>query len=266
MNIYKALNEITRYIDDNLEEKIDYELLARKMGVNVYIKQRIFSLLTDITLAEYIRKRRLSNAGFDLYNSKLKVIDVAMKYQYDNAISFSRAFNKFHGIKPSMVKSNVNRLKNYPRIVFDEKQKIHKEIPYKIIELDEMALYGKGFKTNNFSISSDAPNFFSKMSQKYEILYGHINYGMVIYEDRFNSDNYEYWVLWDKPIKEFAKIVIPKSKWLMFQISNNKARDIQKASHEFYYEFLPSCKYNLRDIPELEHYHDGVTDFLVPIE
>ena len=52
----------------------------------------------------------------------------------------------------------------------------------------------------------------------------------------------------------------------MFQISNNKAKDIQKASHEFYYEFLPSCKYNLRDIPELEHYHDGVTDFLVPIE
>lgn len=171
MNIYKTLNEITKYIDDNLEEKIDYELLARMMGVNVYTMQRIFSLLANITLAEYIRKRRLSNAGFDLYNSKLRVIDVAMKCQYDNATSFSRAFNKFHGIKPSMVKSNVNRLKNYPRIVFDEKQKIHKEIPYKIIELDEMALYGKGFKTNNFSISSDAPNFFSKMSQKYEILY-----------------------------------------------------------------------------------------------
>lgn len=266
MNIYKTLNEITKYIDDNLEEKINYEVLARMIGVNVYTMQRIFSLLADITLAEYIRKRRLSNAGFDLYNSNLRVIDVAIKYQYDNATSFSRAFSKFHGIKPSRVKCNANGLKNYPRIVFDEKQKLHKEISYKIIELDEMYLYGKGIKTNATWISSDAPSFFTKMKQKYSDLYGNIDYGMVMYEDRFNSDNYEYWVLWNKFIEGFEKIVIPKSKWLMFHIVNNKAKDIQKMSHEFYYEFLPSCKYNLRDIPELEYYHDGVTDFLVPIE
>ena len=34
----------------------------------------------------------------------------------------------------------------------------------------------------------------------------------------------------------------------------------------FYEDFLPSCKYNLRDLPELEYYHDEVTDFLIPIE
>lgn len=67
MNIYKCLNEITKYIDDNLEDKIDYEILAKIMGVNSYTMQRIFSLIADISLSEYIRKRRLSSAGFDLY-------------------------------------------------------------------------------------------------------------------------------------------------------------------------------------------------------
>ena len=51
----------------------------------------------------------------------------------------------------------------------------------------------------------------------------------------------------------------------MFRINSQRANDIQEMSHKFYLEFLPSCKYNLREIPELEYYHDNVTDFLVPI-
>ena len=62
--------------------------------------RRVFSLLTNISLSEYIRKRRLSVASYDLYNDNLKVIDVAIKYGYENATSFSRAFSSFHGIKP----------------------------------------------------------------------------------------------------------------------------------------------------------------------
>ena len=65
MNIYKSLNEITEYIDSHLEEKIDYEILSRMLGVNSYTMQRIFSLLTNISLSDYIRKRRLSVSGED---------------------------------------------------------------------------------------------------------------------------------------------------------------------------------------------------------
>ena len=88
MNIYKNLNEITRYIDDNLEEDINYEVLSKMLGVNVYTMQRLFAMIASISLSEYIRKRRLSSAGYDLYKGDLKVIDVAVKYQYNNATSF----------------------------------------------------------------------------------------------------------------------------------------------------------------------------------
>ena len=67
MNIYKELNEIIEYIEEHLEEKIDTEKLARKIGINEYTFQRIFAIIADISLTEYIRNRRLTNAGQELY-------------------------------------------------------------------------------------------------------------------------------------------------------------------------------------------------------
>ena len=39
MNIYKSLNEVTQYIDQNLSEEINYDVLAKMLGVNTYTMQ-----------------------------------------------------------------------------------------------------------------------------------------------------------------------------------------------------------------------------------
>ena len=265
MNIYHELNKMMDYIEENLDNYISYTKLSRILGVNEYTMQRLFSLLCNISLAEYIRKRRLSQAGYDIVYKQGKIIEIAFKYGYENPTSFSRAFEKFHGMKPSKVKKE-KAIKNFPKMYFNEQINTKSEMEYKIITLDAFTLYGKGMKTTENMISKDAPSFCENMNELYSNKYGSFDYGMVLYEDRFNSDNFEYWILWRKEIEEFEKIEFPKCKWLLFHIPNTKAVDIQKVSHEFYYEFLPSCKYNLRELPELEYYHDGVTDFLVPIE
>ena len=263
MNIYKSFNEITKYIDENLEEKINYEVLAKMLGVNVYTMQRLFVIITNISISEYIRKRRLSNAGYDLYEYNLKVIDVAAKYQYDNATSFSRAFEKFHGIKPSSINKKT-KLRNFPRIVFNENINLVTELDYEIITLDEIDLYGISVSTNNDKIGNDAPVFFRKIEKKYLNKYGKIKYGMITYDiDREESQ--KYYCLYNQKIEEFEHIKIPKSKWLKFKINSQNSKDIQEISHKFYSEFLPSVKYNLKELPELEYYHDGITDFLVAI-
>lgn len=263
MNIYKSLNEITSYIDDNLEEKIDCEILAKMLGTNVYTMKRLFTMITGITLSEYIRKRRLSCAGYDLYEHKSKVIDIAIKYQYDNATSFTRAFERFHGIKPSSVNKNT-KLKNFPRIVFNENINIVTELDYEIIDLDAMDLYGISILTNNELIGIDAPTFFKQTESKYLNQYGEIKYGMITY-DSIREESQRYYCLYDKKIEEFEHIKIPKSKWLRFRINSQSSKEIQEISHKFYEEFLPSVKYNLKELPELEYYHDGITDFLVAI-
>lgn len=264
MNIYKSLNEMIEYIENNLENKIDYNRLAKFLGVNTYTLQRLFSLLTNISLADYIRKRRLSVAGEELYKTNIKVMDVALKYQYENATSFSRAFEQFHNIKPSQV-TKESKLKIFPKITFEEKDQSTKEIPYEIIERDEITLYGLSIPTTEETIEYDAPRFFQEIYQKYLSKYGEINYGMVSYEDESRLKCNAYWVMYDHEIEEFTKIVIPKSKWLSFKIPNQNAPDIREASQTFYHSFLPSCQFNLSDIPELEYYHDDITEFLVPI-
>lgn len=263
MNIYKSLNEITEYIDNNLEEEISYEVLAKMLGVNIYTMQRLFTMIAGISLSEYIRKRRLSSAGYDLYEGNLKVIDVAVKYQYDNATSFSRAFKKFHGIKPSIVNKET-KLKNFPRIVFNEDINFTAELDYEIVTLDEMNLYGVSITTNNNEIGKDAPLFFRQIEDKYFCKYGQVKYGMITYDIK-REECKKYYCLYNEKIEEFEHITIPKSKWIKFTINSQNAKDIQEISHKFYGDFLPSVKYNLKELPELEYYHDSMTDFLVAI-
>ena len=263
MNIYKSLNDITLYIDKHLEEKIDYEVLAKKLGVNAYTMHRLFNMIAGISLSEYIRKRRLSNAGYDLYKGNIKIIDVAIKYNYDNATSFSRAFEKFHGVKPSSI-TKETKLKIFPRIVFNEDIYQTTEFDYEIVNLDEMNLYGVGISTNNIDISHDAPLFFRETENKYINRLGKVVYGMISY-DLERTESQKYYCLYTKKIDEFQHFYFPKGKWLKFRINSQNASEIQDISHKFYEEFLPSVKYNLKELPELEYYHDDVTDFLVAI-
>lgn len=265
MNIIRQINEITEYIDNHLEEKIDYNVLARMIGVNSYTMQRIFSLLTNVTLSDYIRKRRLSCAGYDFTTKNEKIIDVAIKYQYESATAFSRAFQTFHGVNPSKI-TDSTVLQNFPRIILEEVDFTPKNMEYHTIELKEKVLYGIGTPTSNETIEKDAPNFFEKMDQKYVPIYGEIPYAMINYDDDFHQECNRYYILYDKYIPGFEKITIPASRWLVFHIPSQLAEDIREISQQFYNDFVPSCKYNLRNIPELEYYHDDVTDFLVAIE
>lgn len=264
MNIYKALNEITLYIDEHLEEEIDYKKLAKKIGVSENVLRRIFSLLTNMPLSEYIRKRKLTNAGYDLYVNKIKVMDLAIKYGYNNATSFSRAFTSFHGIKPSQV-NEKSKLKNFPRIIFKEDISLIEDMEYKIIELDEFVLYGIGTKVNNKTIPLIAPKFFSKIVKEYKGKYDYPEYAMITYNNEYREECMGYYVLFKEKIAGFEKFIIPKSKWLLFRIPSYNAKDIQKVSQQFYLEFLPSCKFKFKDLPEFEYYHDGICDFLIPI-
>lgn len=265
MNIYDALNKIVEFIDENLENDIDYKDLAKIMGVNEFTLKRIFGLLTNISLNEYIRNRRLSEAVYYLTNTDLKIIDIALKYHYNNATSFSRAFMNFHNVKPSQVRKGY-KVNLFAKLVFKEPEVKNNILSYEIKNIAELNLYGFFVKTTTKTIYLDAPKFYQEIENKYKKEYGNIKYGATYYADgeRFYCD--KYYVLYDKKVPNAIKISIPQSKWLVFRINSQNNVDIYKKVKEFYLDFWPNCKYNLRDLPELEYYHDGICDFLVAIE
>jgi len=85
--------------------EVDFKKFQNISGYSYPLFSRIFSILSEITLAEYLRNRKLTLAVDDLLNTDQKVIDIALKYNYD---SFSFAFKKFHGNSPSEVRKGKN--------------------------------------------------------------------------------------------------------------------------------------------------------------
>lgn len=106
MNWQKSMNQVLEYIEENLTGEIECSEIAKMMSCSEYEFRRMFSFFTHIPVSEYIRRRRLSQAGTDIQNGE-RIIDVALKYRYESQAAFSRAFTRFHGSAPSVVKKKA---------------------------------------------------------------------------------------------------------------------------------------------------------------
>ena len=104
MNIIKLFNDTVNYIETVLDGEIDEKKISSLSGYSYPMFSRLFSMLTETTLSEYIRSRRLTEAAVDLRDTDEKIIDIAMKYGYESPDAFGAAFKKFHGFTPSEVK------------------------------------------------------------------------------------------------------------------------------------------------------------------
>jgi AraC family transcriptional regulator len=142
MDWLTRMNSALSYIEDNLTYEIDYEKLARIACCSSYNFFRMFSSITDISLSEYIRRRRLTLAALELQNSDIKVIDLALKYGYDSPVSFSRAFQALHGVTPTEARADGVTLKAYPRISLQITIKGEKEMDYRIETKEAFQVFG----------------------------------------------------------------------------------------------------------------------------
>ena len=113
MQWLQSINRAIAFIEENLSENITVEDVAAHVYSSYSNFARTFYLITGVTIGEYIRNRRLSLAGRELFTTDQKIIDVAFKYQYDTPESFSKAFSRFHGITPSETKKRGKLLKFY---------------------------------------------------------------------------------------------------------------------------------------------------------
>ena len=96
LNTFHRMNAVIDFIEANLIGEIDYKQAAQIAACPINQFQRFFAYITNITLSDYIRRRRLTLCAFELQENKDKVIDIAIKYGYSSPSSFSRAFRYFH--------------------------------------------------------------------------------------------------------------------------------------------------------------------------
>jgi len=161
MDWLKGMNEVVAHIEKNLNEPIAYEKIARIVGCSVYEFFRIFSFMTGMSVAEYIRRRRLSQAAFDIQNTPKKIIDIALSYCYESPTSFAKAFKDLHGIPPSSIRKGSITLKTYPPISFALTIKGVDEMNFRIEKQASFTLTGLSMQvpadsTHDFALPSIA--------------------------------------------------------------------------------------------------------------
>lgn len=160
MNFKTNMDNVIEYIESNLNDTIDYCIIAKKACCSIYHFQRVFSYIFGIPLAEYIRCRRMTLAAFELHQSDIKVVDLAVKYGYDSQSSFSRAFQAFHGCSPSETRTGSKMTKAFPRASFNINLNIGQNISYRIEKTISSVWFGKSIKID--ASEADSEKIFKK--------------------------------------------------------------------------------------------------------
>jgi AraC family transcriptional regulator len=109
----EGLQSSIDFIEQHLTDELDIEEIAGKAALSPFYYQRIFGALCGMTVGEYIRACRMSQAAQELARTNAKVIDIALKYGYDSPDSFTKAFLRFHGVSPSRARESGAPMRSF---------------------------------------------------------------------------------------------------------------------------------------------------------
>ncbi|MGE7837466.1 effector binding domain-containing protein [Viridibacillus arvi] len=270
MGWVESLQKAIDYMEEHLTENISIEDIARQANVSEFHFQRTFAILTDTSIGEYLRGRRLTLAAHELANSNCKIIDVAYKYGYDTPEAFSKAFRRQHGVTPSNVRKNIGKLKSYNRLVIQVSLKGATPMEYKIVERDSFQVVGinREFSLKNDENIKGIPVFWDEINAKGtdEVLFklnnGEITGVLGVCVDKRETQSAEkvdYWIGTEHKggtPEGFSKLEIPASKWGVFEVRGPMPDAMSKAWKQIFSEWFPSNNYKHAGTPELEVYTD----------
>lgn len=140
MDVLKDLNHVIEYIEEHLTDDLSLEVISEYAGASVYHFRTVFFHLTGMTLSEYIKNRKLSEANKDLLRGQ-KVTEIAYKYGYQSLDGFTRAFKAWSGFLPSdAAKKKIS--KSFPKLSFIITVTGGNSMECKIVEKSEFYLAG----------------------------------------------------------------------------------------------------------------------------
>ncbi|CAG7597107.1 HTH-type transcriptional activator RhaR [Paenibacillus solanacearum] len=270
MDWLKRMNNAMEYIETHLSEAIDFDHVARIACCSTYHFQRMFSFITNVPLSEYIRRRRLTLAAFELQNSGVKVIDIALKYGYESPEAFSRAFKKMHGVMPTSARDKGVSLKAYPRLSFHISIQGDAEINYRIEEKQDFEMFGVStlIHADGESPFIEIPKFWEKCKsdgivKRIRAAAGLGEHGQ-IHSVLYNNlgGRFSYMIGYFLPPfglpQGFEKLQIPPQTYAIFSTGQNPGgqNDIHGLWRRIWGEWFPTCDYHFANGPEFEMAYD----------
>lgn len=266
MDLLKDMNKALTYIEDNLTNTIDPKEIARLALCSEFHFKRMFSFLAGIPLSEYIRRRRLTLAAFELKDSNTKVIDIALKYGYNSPDSFTRSFQQLHGITPSEARNTGQSLKAFPPMAFQLSIKGDTPMNYRIEEKEAFHLVGIQkrvpivFNGVNPEIAAMWQSLTMTMINTLKQLSDVAPIGLLSASTNFSEGRMEekgeldhfIGVATTKPCPEnLMQLDVAASSWAVFEVVGPFPETLQNVWGRIYSEWFPSSGYEQVQGPEI---------------
>lgn len=262
MDWVERLNGAIGYIEEHLTENIEYEELAKLLCCSTYQFQRMFAFMNDVSLSEYIRRRKLSLAAADIQNGG-RITDIALKYGYSSPTAFSRAFQNLHGVTPSQAKKKGVALKTFPPLHFQLSITGTEELTYRIEDMPSFRVTGisiplaKSMEENFQTV----PLFWDTALQN-----GTLSRLMAMKKDIFDDllgitvcgdhKDWRYYIAVAASsdiTSGFEEYIIPASKWAVFS-GHGTNLSLQELERRVVTEWLPSSGFLYGEAPDIERY------------
>ena len=269
MNYVAGISKAIDYVENNLTEDLNFGDRAKQAYFSSFHFQRMFSLLCEISLGDYIRERRLSEAGREIVGSAVKIIDVAVKYGYDSPDAFTRAFTRFHGLTPTEARKS-GKVKTFSRLFLKLTVSGGSLMEYRIVKTGSIRVLvkRKEFKKRQELTATDISAFWAQckengVTQKLidsfpenPQLKGLLGISFTGEGDAV-SFPYGIGVEYDgkKPVPDGLEVVeIPAGTYAVFPVKGSMPDAFIKAYTKICKEFFVQSGYEYADSAEIEVY------------
>jgi len=261
------LNEAVSYMESNLDKEISYERAAQIACCSTFHFIRMFTYIAGIPLSEYVRRRRLTLAAFDIQRGDGKIVDIALRYGYESPTAFNRAFHVVHGMSPSEARRAGVVLKAHPRMIFSMAITGGAEMQYRIEKKESFIVVGVG---QHFSMKMEAcfeqvPKFWQRTIQAGTIprIMEYLDtepQGLLGVSACMEGADFDYFIAVASTKKaegDFVEYRIPAGTWAIFECIGPMPHAIQDLQRRIIAEWLPTSGYEYSNAPDIEVYFAG---------
>jgi AraC family transcriptional regulator len=265
MNPLKNMNDALDDIEEQLTQTVDLRAAAKTACCSEYHFRRMFSALAGMPLSEYIRRRRLTLAAQELVGGGAKVIDVAVKYQYDSPDAFARAFHAQHGVTPSQARREGQVLNSFSRMSFQLIIKGGNSMNYRLVEKAAFRIVGIKKRVTlryngvNPEIAAMWASLDAETIRQLKAItnvepIGLVSASVNFSEGRQDGGTLDHYIgaATDKSCPaSFEALEVPALTWAVFESAGPFPETLQSVWGRIYAEWFPSSDYEQAEGPEL---------------
>ncbi|KAB7671992.1 AraC family transcriptional regulator [Bacillus sp. B1-b2] len=266
MTWLEGLQQALSFIESNLTKELETEEIARKANVSSFHFQRTFAILTDVTLGEYIRRRRLTLAGNDLLHGKEKIIEIAFKYGYETPEAFTKAYRKQHGVTPSDTRKGIGSLQVYNPLVIQVQLKGAEPMKVRMVEKEGFSIIGikRSYSFKEDENLREIPKLWEEVNSNGTtddlITWNNGELKGILGVCVDKKDDMDYWVAVSSTKSSnhlYQRMEIPSTKWAIFEVHGPMPHSMQKVWKQIYSEWLPTNNYQQSGNISFEFYSMG---------